>query len=472
MSTPVPDTPPSTPPLDTLISVPRFLEIELANRLPTESTMAQKNISSLGQKTVPSTTSSAPTRRASPRKAVSGLCLPNSNRGGSYCYKRLLFGGSNHINVPLKLLSGQLPRMQCFFCRQGGEVATCSSCTSFAACFTANGFQGCIPGQLMDQWKCPKCLQDAGKPIPYAIPTLSVGGSRFGMSSEPLVIYNIYFDNAHSGNPAEASARLLESMCYGRYIGNPRSLDALQLKFTDLADGKSKKQIAWNRSVILEHQQSSRLIIIINTHANPEDGRLLYGSGKFASLDAILSHILDLSVIKNYRKSFLFLVTCGGFVKYALEELKSSCQWFSSAIAFGADSVDPLLVSTQFLFTLMDFHIFGCEPFDLAVHRAYKKEVASHTSVYIANQSQVGRLIECAWRRRPNGVDVRCCNTPAKYVATRPHKGKDVAIFRCREKTHPEGVTRVQYIEPLLDADGVRKIYGKRGDFRYMFEFV
>jgi hypothetical protein len=147
-------------------------------------------------------------------------------------------------------------------------------------------------------------------------------------------------------------------------------------------------------------------------------------------------------------------------------------QWFSSAIAFGADNVDPLLVSTQFLFTLMDFHIFGCEPFDLAVHRAFKKEVAFHTSVYIANQSQVGRLVECAWRRRPNGVDIRCCNKLAKYVATRPRKGKDVAIFRCQETTHPEGVTRVQYIEPLLDADGVRKMYGKRGDFRYMFEFV
>ncbi|KAG2112200.1 hypothetical protein BD769DRAFT_1364631, partial [Suillus cothurnatus] len=218
--------------------------------------------------------------------------------------------------------------------------------------------------------------------------------------------------------------------------------------------------------------RSSRLIIIVNTHANPEDGGLLYGSGKFASLDAILSHVLDLSVIKSYGRSFLFLVTCGGFVKYALEELRASCQWFSSVIAFGADNVDPLLVSTQFLFTLMDFHIFGCEPFDLAVHRAFKREVAFHTSVYIANQSQVGRLVECAWRRRPNGVDVRCCNKLAKYVANRPRKGKDVAIFRCQEKTHPEGVTRIQRIEPLLDADGVRKIYGKRGDFRYMFEFV
>jgi hypothetical protein len=206
------------------------------------------------------------------------------------------------------------------------------------------------------------------------------------------------------------------------------------------------------------------------------------------SIPQILSHVLDLSVIKSYGRSFLFLVTCGGFVKYALEELRASwweihdhreiftyafySQWFSSVIAFGADNVDPLLVSTQFLFTLMDFHIFGCEPFDLAVHRAFKREVAFHTSVYIANQSQVGRLVECAWRRRPNGVDVRCCNKLAKYVANRPRKGKDVAIFRCQEKTHPEGVTRIQRIEPLLDADGVRKIYGKRGDFRYMFEFV
>ncbi|KAG2048613.1 hypothetical protein BDR06DRAFT_895288, partial [Suillus hirtellus] len=152
--------------------------------------------------------------------------------------------------------------------------------------------------------------------------------------------------------------------------------------------------------------RSSHLIIVINTHANPEDSGLLYGSGKFTSLDMILSHIFDLSVIKHYGKSFLFLVTCGGFVKYALEEMRSSCQWFSSAIAFGADSVDPLLVSTQFLFTLMDFHIFGCELFDLAVHCAFKKEVTFHTSVYVANQSQIGHLVECTWRWWPNGVDV------------------------------------------------------------------
>lgn len=38
----------------------------------------------------------------------------------------------------------------------------------------------------------------------------------------------------------------------------------------------------------------------------------------------ILGHILDLSVIESYEKSFLFLVTCGGFVKHALQELRSS----------------------------------------------------------------------------------------------------------------------------------------------------
>lgn len=139
---------------------------------------------------------------------------------------------------------------------------------------------------------------------------------------------------------------------------------------------------------------------------------------------------------------------------------------------FGAENVDPILVSSQFLFTLMDFHIFGCEPFDLAVHRAFKKEVAAHTSIYVVNQSRVGRLVECAWWRRPNGVDIRCCNALAKYVTNRQKNGKDVAIFRCQSKTHPEGVSRVQYIQPLLNTDGIRTFYGKRGEFRYMFEFL
>lgn len=141
----------------------------------------------------------------------------------------------------------------------------------------------------MAGWKCPSCLQDAGQPTPvrnpkilsmchlsyfslvqYAIPTLSVGGSRFGMSCEPLTIYNIYFDNKRPGNPHEASAHFLESMCRGRYVGNvscncllmfiyslvqEQNLRVLELKFTDLADGKTKKQIACNRSVIVECQE-------------------------------------------------------------------------------------------------------------------------------------------------------------------------------------------------------------------------
>lgn len=120
----------------------------------------------------------------------------------------------------------------------------------------------------------------------------------------------------------------------------------------------------------------------------------------------------------------------------------------------------------------MDFHVFGCEPFDLAVHRAFKKEVAAHTTVYVASQSQVGRLVECAWRRRPNGVDIQCCNRLAKYVTSSRRGGKDVAIFRCQSKTHPQSVQRFQYIQPLLDTEGMRTFYGKRGEFRYMFEFV
>lgn len=109
-------------------------------------------------------------------------------------------------------------------------------------------------------------------------------------------------------------------------------------------------------------------------------------------------------------------------------------QLFSSAITFGADSVDPLLVSTQFLFTLTDFHIFGCKLFDLAVHRTFKKEVAFHTSVYVVNKSQVGRLVECTWRRRPNGVDIQCCNKLAKYMANRSRKGMTWQSFSARKR--------------------------------------
>lgn len=151
--------------------------------------------------------------------------------------------------------------------------------------------------------------------------------------------------------------------------------------------------------------------------------------------------------------------------------LTNGSKSFHSVFVFGGDNVDPLHVTSHFVHTILDFHVFGRDSLQKATMRAFKPEVSAHTSVFLAQNGTVLRFTNAAWRRRPNGVDIRCCNQIPKYVTTKNVDGRDIIIFRCKEINHV-GNKRFR-IFPLQERQGERQFLGERNSsHRVLIEYL
>ncbi len=131
--------------------------------------------------------------------------------------------------------------------------------------------------------------------------------------------------------------------------------------------------------------------------------------------------------------------------------------------AFGAPALDPILVTTQFATSVVDYFILGQETIWNAIRLSLKQEIMKHTSIYVATQGSLYKITDAAWRRRPNGEEVRCCQQVSKYMGT--DKRGDIK-FRCQVTTHSG--QRTFRISPLPETPGDRCIWGKKGGARYM----
>ncbi|RPD52202.1 hypothetical protein L226DRAFT_474096 [Lentinus tigrinus ALCF2SS1-7] len=294
------------------------------------------------------------------------------------------------------------------------------------------------------------------------------------MSVTPLALYQIHLDDRdlQSLNVHAASSSILTNMLQSRFIGRESGLLVLDRGFRDLSDRSFVKQMRLDR-VSLERFQSRKnkcdIIIVINTHANPEDGGLMYGPKKTTSVDTIVDHILgtDMMPVTQFRRSMLVVLCCGGFVEHSLEEMRAMSTRFSVVLAFGAPVVDPILVMGQFVTSVVDYYFLGQETLWTAIYRGLKQEIMQHTSIFLGSDGEVHRITDAPWRLKPNGHDVRCCQQVAKYVRT---EGSGAIRFRCREPDH-QGA-RTFYVVPLPAVAGVRKFIGKRGGVRYMLSSV
>ncbi|RDB14508.1 hypothetical protein Hypma_016613 [Hypsizygus marmoreus] len=165
----------------------------------------------------------------------------------------------------------------------------------------------------------------------YPCPSRSIGGSQSGMDNRPLILYNVYFDDGVSFSGLEASTMILEYLAYSRFIGAEDNLLLLRLKFSDLASRQTRTLMSKNRaamSAFAQKRKNARLIITISTHADPQDGGLLYGDRKFGCLSMvlILDHILGPCEKRNIplAHSLLFIISCGGFVHHAMQDIREA----------------------------------------------------------------------------------------------------------------------------------------------------
>ncbi|KAI0694242.1 hypothetical protein C8T65DRAFT_585159 [Cerioporus squamosus] len=299
------------------------------------------------------------------------------------------------------------------------------------------------------------------------------------MSATPVVLYQLYceVDDTQAFNVHQSSTSVLESMLRSRFISRENGLLVLNRGFHDLADRKvvadlKSKRIAlrdFSERVFFHVSRTCDLIMVLNTHASARDGGLLYGSGRSTSLPAIVEHILgDYRPADRFRRSLLFVVCCGGFVEHSLEEMREIGRRFSAILAFDAPALDPILVMSQFVCSVADYFVLGQEDLWPAIRHALKQEIMKHTSVYVAKHGDIYRVSDAPLRRKPNGVEMRCCRQIAKYMGC--DRTGEVIKFRCQVPSHPG--PRVFRVNVHTASAGHREIWGGKGGPRYLVERV
>ncbi|KAI0642152.1 hypothetical protein C8Q79DRAFT_918319 [Trametes meyenii] len=286
------------------------------------------------------------------------------------------------------------------------------------------------------------------------------------MSTTAVVVWQIYYaaGDSESFNVHQLLSSVVEAMVKSRYIGREQDVLTLKSAFKHLGNKVTMKELASRRQEIIHFMR--HLVIVINTHADPESGGLQYTPSAVTTLDSMLDHICGDMQLAQFRRSKLFLVCCGGLVRHALPEVRRASDRFDSVFAFGAPMLDPIIISCHFIITILDFNVFGRESLWNTLQRAAKPEVLCHTSVFIGSSGKLLRLRLASLCNHPNGEDVHCCNQVAKYLKTVGNHVK----FRCHEPGH-EGPRNFRV--PLLgNEEGKRWILGAAKKDRYMVDVV
>ena len=117
---------------------------------------------------------------------------------------------------------------------------------------------------------------------------------------------------------------------------------------------------------------------------------------------------------------------------------------FGSTVAFGADFVDPSIVSPHFIQRYYDSHVVGCKPPLAAVTDAFSDYVGRHTDVFLLQKETAARFYSAPYSR-PHGIPVICCGQEMEFRKL-VQGGRSVKM-RCRlGANHPSGVKRTRIL--------------------------
>ncbi|PPQ78670.1 hypothetical protein CVT26_005504 [Gymnopilus dilepis] len=296
----------------------------------------------------------------------------------------------------------------------------------------------------------------------------SSGSSHKGMNTDPIIMLSVYCnETTHS----KASICVLEGLLDGLFRAKESHLLNFTLPFTDLAKRQEIKQLQAFNSLMrdfLGSRTNCRFVLLLQTHADPISGDLLFGPNKVTSLDMILRQLLTLPPT-GCGNSILLLNSCGGFIKHNKDKLPHIATEFGFNAIFGltGHSVDPLLVSKSLFYNIIDLHLVGGESLQKVLQRSANTELLSHTSITAYIQGSVYTLVGASLRHRPNGVPICCpqCEQPASFVSLSCNN--TIAKFRCRQLFHDPHSSPRHWKETLLLSDDTR-VVGELNGCRYI----
>jgi hypothetical protein len=231
---------------------------------------------------------------------------------------------------------------RCDYCLKGGAIITCLVCKRASICTSHDGIPGCLSSPFITTWKCPSChLADGQIPLVRRRPSRFLGRQR-NLSSRstlylheplprlvlPALIRNLLCFTAFtttfkitlnhlllswkpwlsriSSEKYTSAFRVLTDTdpCTNRKMTYSysdstlwifRSTRPCQRFARTMAPWQiSSRERAWNHSYrnlfhkcFRRQRPTSRLVMIITTHASPINGGLQYRPGTFASSDIV-----------------------------------------------------------------------------------------------------------------------------------------------------------------------------------------
>ncbi|KAI0350456.1 hypothetical protein OH77DRAFT_1463637 [Trametes cingulata] len=292
------------------------------------------------------------------------------------------------------------------------------------------------------------------------------------MNSAALVLWQIFYEptDSTSFNVHGSSTSTIDGFVRSRFIGREQDVLVLDSPFHHLGSRAAIKGLKICKEQIMQFAKSCHLdvelVVVINTHADPRGGGLLYAPGAVTTLDSIMQHIFCDFGFPSFRRSLLFLLCCGGLIKQAASDVRRASETFDTVFAFGAQMLDPITTSCHFITTILDFHVFGCDTLLCSLQRAAKPEVLSHTSVFACRSGKILRMRWAPLRRCPNGYEVRCCLQEPKYL----HASGNRIRFRCVQPGHTGPRCFSVYLLPAVE--GKRWILGAAGKDRYIVDEI
>lgn len=130
-------------------------------------------------------------------------------------------------------------------------------------------------------------------------------------------------------------------------------------------------------------------------------------------------------------------------------------------IAFNAPNLDASDATSDFLKPFIVHHVFDKAPLMVAVDRAVSESFLRHSDICVAAGGRVSMVINAPLKSRPNGLDIRCCNQPCKYI-----KAQQTSIrFRCQSPGHVGG----RYITVIVDEKSHQIVTIERGNGRFRY---
>jgi len=358
----------------------------------------------------------------------------------------------------------------CSKCTHGGTLVVCQGCETYTICIDDNSRKGCLSKPPSGTFRCIGCRRNPASPEKHR-------ATNTNMS--PLVLFNVVFDpengagDRHGAGPMVTGAQVVAAQCEGYFAGQPENCLHVICQFEDLKSPMTINRLkaieADVKAFVISKLGNVRLLLVITTHASLSDGGLSFSTRETTTINEVVRHVLRTIQVKSFTNSVLIVNTCGGFMNHSLTDFQNMSKSFSSVLASGGGSVDPLQVATRGIQTLVQYHIFRDEPVMDAARRM-AQSLATECHTFLSTKQKTWQFTNAHPERRPAGRRVTCLAPLCQMSPRRTSTHSTHTVFRCRHSPEIEGGQNQTIL--LKSDDEEKRFFFGTGDTRMLSSLI